>query len=105
DIAAAPVALAVTVGARQTYRPPRTSIPAFRLDMTFAGLQTTSWVTDTGEVVKEESPLGLSSIRESPEDARRLAGRGAAANGLVETAAIVPRNETNKRIDDPRNVV
>src|SRR5262249_43213610 len=66
---------------------------------------TTSWVTDTGEVVKEESPLGLSSIRESPEDARRLAGRGAAANGLVETAAIVPRNETNKRIDDPRNVV
>jgi transglutaminase-like putative cysteine protease len=97
-------ALPVKVGSRQIYRPTRTSIPAFRLDMTFAGLRTTSWVTDTGEVVREESPLGLSSVRESPEDARRLAGRGPAANGLVENAAIVPRNQTKRRIDDARDV-
>jgi transglutaminase-like putative cysteine protease len=97
-------ALPVKVGARDVYRPTRTSIPAFRLDMTFAGLRTTSWVTDTGEVVKEESPLGLSSMRESPEDARRLASRGPAANGLVETAAIVPGNRTKRRIDDARDV-
>ena len=34
-------------------------IPAFRVEMAFAGLRTSSWVTDTGEVVREESPLGL----------------------------------------------
>ena len=28
-------------------------------EMTFKGLQTMAWVTDTGEVVREESPLGI----------------------------------------------
>ena len=96
--------LPVRVGTRQVYRPSLTSIPAFRLDMTFAGLQTTSWVTDTGEVVKEESPLGLSSIRESADDARRLSARGGIGGELVESAAIVPRWTTKKRVDDPRDV-
>jgi hypothetical protein len=79
-------------------------VPAFRLDMTLAGLHTTSWVTDTGEVVKEESPLGFSSVRESPEDARRLAGRGAGGAALIENAAIVPKWTTKKRVDDSRDV-
>jgi hypothetical protein len=104
EIVALASTLPVKVGSRQVYRPTSTSIPAFRLDMTFAGLHTTSWVTDTGEVVKEESPLGLSSVRESPEDARRLSGRGPVANGLVENAAVIPRNQTKRRIDDPRDV-
>ena len=84
-------ALPVRVGSRQVYRPTQTSIPAFKLDMTFAGLHTSSWVTDTGEVVKEESPLGFSSVRESPEDARRLSGRGMVGAALIENAAIVPQ--------------
>jgi transglutaminase-like putative cysteine protease len=95
--------LPVRVGARQIFRPTRTSIPAFKLDMTFVGLHTTSWVTDTGEIVKEESPLGFSSVRESPDDARRLSGRGAGA-ALIETAAVVPRWTTKKRVDDSRDV-
>jgi len=96
--------LPVKVGSRQVLRPARTSIPAFRLDMTFSGLHTTSWVTDTGEVVKEESPLGFSSVRESPEDARRLTGRGTAGAALIENAAVVPRWTTKKRVDDARDV-
>jgi transglutaminase-like putative cysteine protease len=96
--------LPVKVGNRQVFRPTRTSIPAFRLDLTFGGLHTTSWVTDTGEVVKEESPLGFSSVRESPEDARRLAGRGTAGAALIENAAVVPRWTTKKRVDDARDV-
>jgi transglutaminase-like putative cysteine protease len=96
--------LPVKVGNRQVFRPTRTSIPAFRLDMTFAGLRTTSWVTDTGEVVREESPLGFSTVRESPEDARRLVGRVAAPGGFVEAAAVVPHMTTKKRIDDARDV-
>lgn len=96
--------LPVTVGNRQVFRPTRTAIPAFRLDMSFAGLHTTSWVTDTGEVVKEESPLGFSSVRESPDDARRLAGRGPAGAALIENAAVVPKWTTRKRVDDSRDV-
>ncbi len=96
--------LPVRVGSREVLRPTRTSIPAFKLDMTLAGLHTTSWVTDTGEVVKEESPLGFSSVRESPEDARRLAGRGTAGAALIESAAIVPTWTTKKRVDDSRDV-
>jgi hypothetical protein len=96
--------LPVRVGNRQVVRPARTSIPAFKLDMTFAGLHTTSWVTDTGEVVKEESPLGFSSVRESPDDARRLSTRGSAGAALIENAAIVPKWTTKKRVDDSRDV-
>jgi hypothetical protein len=96
--------LPVRLGSRQVYRPTQTSIPAFKLDMTFAGLHTSSWVTDTGEVVKEESPLGFSSVRESPEDARRLSGRGMFGAALIENAAVVPKWTTKKRVDDSRDV-
>ena len=34
--------------------------------MSYYGLQTTSWVTDTGDIIREESPLGLMTVRESP---------------------------------------
>jgi transglutaminase-like putative cysteine protease len=72
--------------------------------MTFAGIKTTSWVTDTGDVVREESPMGLASVREPQEVATRMAvGRGVQTD-LLDASAVVPRNETKRRIDDPRNV-
>jgi transglutaminase-like putative cysteine protease len=87
------------IGSR-TNRP----IPAFRVEMAFAGLRTSSWVTDTGEVVREESPLGLLTVRESPEDAQRLAIGGRIQGDMLETAAVQPRRQTKNRIDDPRDV-
>src|SRR5436305_2102914 len=69
--------LPVRVGSRQFNRMPSTSIPAFRVEMTFAGIKTISWVTDTGDVVREESQMGLASVREPQEVAIRMAvGRG-----------------------------
>ena len=65
-------------------------MPAFRVDMAFAGCETTSWVTDTGEVVREESPLGLMTVRESPERAQALAVPGRVQADLLEAAAVVP---------------
>src|SRR5687767_3636196 len=47
----------IVVGRRQIIRVGDTVVPAFQVEMEFAGLQTTSWITDTGEVVREESPL------------------------------------------------
>lgn len=92
------------VGARDVYRLARQSIPAFRVDLTFAGLKTSAWVTDTGEVLREESQLGLMSIRESPDIARRTAISRAVSGDLIAASAVIPGNATKQRIDDGRDV-
>jgi transglutaminase-like putative cysteine protease len=94
--------MALTVGEREIVRDGNGSIPAFRVDIDFAGLQTSSWITDTGEVIREESPLGLLTIRESSERARAMAVPGSVRADLLEAAAVVP--ETKERIDEPRDV-
>lgn len=78
------------------------SVPAFAVSMEFAGLRTTSWITDTGETIREESPLGLITRRESPESARRLAVTSGARTDLLQAAAVVPT--TKHRIPEPRDV-
>jgi transglutaminase-like putative cysteine protease len=70
--------------------------------MEFVGLRTTSWVTDTGEVVREESPLGLITVRESAESARAMAVSRRMQTDLLDAAAVVP--VMNARIDQPRDV-
>jgi transglutaminase-like putative cysteine protease len=96
----APVTL--TVGRRETTLAGEGRVPAFRVDMSFGGLRTTSWITDTGEVVREESPLGLITVRESEANAQRLAVSGRIQADLLETSAVVP--ETTHRIAEPRYV-
>jgi transglutaminase-like putative cysteine protease len=103
ELVALPASRPIQVG-RRFGGPSLTPIPAFRVDMTFAGLKTTSWVTDTGKVIREESQMGLMSVSESPDQARRIAiGRGIQTD-LLEASAVLPRNETKRRIDDPRDV-
>lgn len=92
----------IEVGRREVVRLADTSVPAFRVEMEFEGLRTTSWVTDTGEVVKEESPLGLMTVREPAERAQGLAVPGRVQADLLRLAAVVPR--TRQRIEDPRTV-
>ena len=92
----------VDVGRREIVRAGNTPIPAFRVEMEFAGLHTTSWVTDTGEVVREESPMGLISVREPAQRAKAMAVPGQIRADLLAAAAVVP--ETKERIDEPRDV-
>src|SRR5438034_6978096 len=93
----------VEVGKREMIRSTGlTPIPAFRVDMAFAGLRTTSWVTDTGEVVREESPLGLITVREPPEIARAMAVSRRLQVDMLQAAAVVPTMRT--RIAEPRDV-
>lgn len=94
----------VAVGGRDRLRLRRQSMPAFRVDMAFSGLKTTAWITDTGEVLREESQLGLMSVRESPDAARRMAISRGITGDLLEASAVVPRNSTKERIDDGRDV-
>ena len=94
--------MTVTVGDRGVVRAMDTVIPAFRVETEFRGLKTTSWVTDTGEIVREESPLGLMTIREPPERARGLAVPDRVKADLLQAAAVVP--DMRRRIDEPRDV-
>jgi transglutaminase-like putative cysteine protease len=92
----------VRIGEREVVRTRNGIIPAFRVDMAFQGLTTTSWVTDTGDVVREESPLGLMTLRETPEEAQGLAVPNRVQRDLLRMAAVVP--EMRRRIDEPRDV-
>jgi len=94
--------VSIRVGDRTIVRANDTMVPAFRVDMDFRGLQTTSWVTDTGEVVREESPLGLITVREPAERAQGLAVSSRIQADLLQAAAVVP--QTTERIDEPRDV-
>ena len=90
------------VGSRAAVRTGDTSVPAFRVEIAFKGVQTVAWVTDTGEVVREESPLGLMTIREPAEMARRLAVSRRVQADLLRLSAVVPIMK--QRIDEPRDV-
>jgi len=92
----------VDVGKREVVSAGGPPLPAFRVEMEFSGLRTTSWVTDTGEVVREESPLGLITVRESAERARTMAVPLKVQTDMYDAAAIVPAGR--ERIDEPRDV-
>jgi transglutaminase-like putative cysteine protease len=94
--------VSIHVRDRSVVRVNDTIVPAFRVDMEFRGLHTRSWVTDTGDVVREESPLGLMTVKETPERAQGLAVPARVQADLLKAAAIVP--VTSERIDEPRDV-
>ncbi len=100
--------MTVVVGSRELVRVSNTAIPAFRVEMEFAGARTTSWVTDTGEIVREESPIGIISVRETAELARALAVPGRMRVDLLQSSAVVPafavRNPPLPPLVEPRDV-
>src|SRR3989442_12206099 len=91
------------VGKRELVNTLGSPTPAFRVQMEFAGLRTTSWVTDTGEVVREESPLGLITVRESAESARAMAVPRSLQVDMLQAAAVVPPTMPT-RIAEARDV-
>jgi transglutaminase-like putative cysteine protease len=78
-------------------------VPAFRVSSSFSGLVSTSWITDVGEVVKEESPLGFMVVRETREQALTMGVPGRVRDDLLRSSAIVPQGPA-PRIDDPMTV-
>ena len=93
----------VAIGNREVVRnASERPLPAFRVEMEYAGLRTTSWITDTGEVVREESPLGLITVRESADRAQSLSVPQPVQTDLLQAAAVVPA--MRRRIDEPRDV-
>jgi Transglutaminase-like superfamily len=94
--------MTVDVEAREVVSAAGRPVPAFRLRMEFAGITSTSWVTDLGEVVREESGLGLIVVKETRERALALAVPGDLQKDMLQAAAVEPRGPG--RIDDPKLV-
>jgi transglutaminase-like putative cysteine protease len=96
----APIAL--DVGARELVDAGGQRLPAFRVKSVYSGLETTSWVTDTGEVVREQSPMGLETIRQKPADAQAMAVSYDVRQDVLSASAVVPTGKL--RIVEPRDV-
>jgi transglutaminase-like putative cysteine protease len=94
--------MTVEVQAREIVRVARRQLPAFRVEARYAGLTMRSWITDVGEVVREESPMGLLVVRQTQDQAQALAVPGSVQADLLEASALVPVRA--KRIDDPQAV-
>ena len=96
----------IAVGAREVVTAgARRPIPAFKVSMRFQGLATTAWVTDTGEIVREESPMGLISVLETQEQATALAVSAQMRTDMLEASAIVPTMGRQHRITESRDVM
>jgi transglutaminase-like putative cysteine protease len=77
-------------------------VPAFRVETTFAGLTSRSWITDVGETLREESPMGLIVVRETAARATALAVPGDVQQDMLDSVAVAARGQ---RIDDPAQLV
>jgi len=94
--------LVLEVKGREVVRAAGRPVPAFRVDMTFEGVSSSSWITDTGEVVREESALGLVVVKETRERAIARTVPGDVRTDMLQAAAVVPNSR--QRIDDPATV-
>lgn len=95
--------LELTVVGREVVEAASRPVPAFKVLSRFAGIESSSWVTETGEVVREESPLGLIVVKETRDEAQARAISGDVQSDMLEAAAIVPT--PRRRIDDARSVL
>jgi len=94
--------ITVDVGSRELVTVNRRRLPAFRIDADYAGLKTTSWITDTGEIVLEKSPTGFQTVLETQAEAQMMAVPFNVRNDLLSASAIVPSGRL--QIDEPRDV-
>jgi transglutaminase-like putative cysteine protease len=88
----------VDIGRREVVRILDRPVPAFKLNMTYSGITATSWITEVGEIVKEESSMGMVVVRESRERATALAMSSEVRADMIEAAAIQPSSA--RPIDD-----
>lgn len=98
----APVQL--VIGEREVVNAGGRPIPAFPVELAFSGLRTTAWITDTGEMVREESPMGLISVRETQEQATTLAVTNRMQQDMLAASAVVPAMPRGAFITEPRDV-
>jgi len=88
----------VTVEAKETLKVGDGSMEVYKLKESFQGMEAYSWITQEGETLKEESPLGYSLLKETKTEALKLDKRGPA----VDIIALV--KIPSSPIDNPGGV-
>ncbi len=56
------------IGEKETVEIPYGKFDTYKVESNFMGSQTTSWINEKGEVIKQEFPPGLVAVRESKKD-------------------------------------
>jgi Transglutaminase-like superfamily len=90
----------ITIEAREHIRIGERSEPAMRVRQQFKGISVVSWLDGQGRILKEESPAGLSLIRQSREEARSLSRSRSLPLDLIAQTSIpsdVPIPEPNRK--------
>lgn len=92
--------LLVQVEGRERLRIGTHEVEALKLKQTFKGTTIHSWIGEGGEILKEESPLGFTLVKEEKE-AAILRGRG---KGRAEDLIALSAVPSNLKIPDPQAV-
>ncbi|HEX9445829.1 MAG TPA: transglutaminase-like domain-containing protein [Candidatus Binatia bacterium] len=80
----------VTIEGRERIRIGGRMEPAIRLRQQFRGISVLSWVDGSGRTLKEESPTGLSLVRQTAEEAATVPGaKSLSLDLLAETSVAV----------------
>jgi hypothetical protein len=87
----------LTVEGEQSIRIGGETRKAFRIQVSYAGMEATSWYDHEGRVLKEISPMGLTMIREAAGQARRGLMKGDAAVDITASTMV----SVDKRLPDP----
>ena len=78
----------VTVEGRERIEIGGTMEPALRIRLRFKGISVVSWVDGNGRTLKEETPMGLSLVREKEKEARVLADARSLSLDLIAQTAV-----------------
>jgi hypothetical protein len=76
----------VVIEGRERIRLGNRTEAAIRLRQSFRGISVVSWVDGQGRTLKEESPAGLSLVRQPAQEAKNLPGRSVALDIVAQTA-------------------
>ncbi|MFQ5904744.1 MAG: transglutaminase-like domain-containing protein, partial [Candidatus Binatia bacterium] len=79
----------VTVEGRELIKIGNKMEPALRIRQRFKGISVVSWVDGKGKTLKEETPTGLSLVRQRPEEAKILAGTRSISLDLIAQTAVL----------------
>ncbi|HAK59907.1 MAG TPA: hypothetical protein DCO77_05925 [Nitrospiraceae bacterium] len=75
----------VTVMAKEQIKVGDEKKTVYKLKETFQGMEALSWITQDGETIKEESPLGYVLLQETREEAKKLDKKGPAVDIIALT--------------------
>ncbi len=80
--------LQIVIQGKERIRIGKEEVEALKLEETFKGMIVHSWVSNDGETLKEESPLGFTLVKEDKETAVLKGRGGRKAEDLIALAAV-----------------